>query len=760
MTEAELLPRLETSPLPGAGRSPVAGRRAALWTRWAPAAALVACVGAVCGRYGVALSDLALFVLYVALGLTLPGLLWIRALHRREHPFPEELALGVALGYALEVLAYIPARAIGAPLLVVAWPLGTYALFLAVPGLRGHWRGRPRTGRAPGWWPWSLTLIVICLILWTAAEFFGTHALIWPAMASSYVDMPYHLALIGEVKHHMPPTTPGVAGEPLAYHWFVHAHVAAASWVTGLEPLVLLYRLAVLPMLAALAVLLGAVGRRVTGSWAGGLAALAGTVFVAAPTLYSGAVASIFSWAPVQSWASPSQVFCALLFAPVVLLVIDLVDGSGPARGHWVLLAIMMSAVAGAKATYLPLLAVGLMAVVVVETVRWRRLPRRALAVLGLALTGLALSNVLLYGGARQGLVLDPLSIVRVTWRNLTGAGSSAQVPWFAVLGIAGLCLLCGAITWCGVLGLAVRPRELLRTPVVLGLGMGLAGLAAFLLLGHPGLSQGYFLQAAYPYLAMVAVSGTALAIREAGLTVRSIVCAGGVGVLTATAIRLLFDVRIPLRQGQSDLALYLPYLALLGVVVLVVAARRGGRRTLALTICLVTAAGTPAAWLARTPPDSYDGASAQDVPSGLLAAGRWLRDHSAPDDIVATNTHCRLGYENPCDSRAYWTAALTERRVLVEGWAYAARNTDGWSPGEAMAGRPFWDRERIRANDAVFEHPSKEAVRLLRDRYGVRWLLADERRSAPGSALGSFASPRFRSGGFGVYQVGQPARR
>ncbi|MFI7706023.1 hypothetical protein [Nonomuraea sp. NPDC049480] len=712
-----------------------------------------------CGRYGVALSDLALFFSYVALGLALPGLLWIRALHRRECTLPEELALGVALGYALEVLVYIPARAIGAPLLVVAWPLGTYALFLAVPGLRGHWRGRPRIGRTPRWWPWSLTLIVICLVLWTATEFFGAHPLTWPAMASSYVDIPYHLALVGEVKHHMPPMMPGVAGEPLAYHWFVHAHIAAASWVTGVEPLVLLCRLAVLPMLAALAVLLAAVGRWVTRSWAGGLATLAGTVFVAAPSLYAGTVAGVFSWASVQSWLSPSQVFCALLFVPVVLLVVDLLDGSGRTRGHWALLVIMMAAVMGAKATFLPLLAAGLMAVVVVEVVRWRRLPRRALVVLGLAVVYLVLSHVLLYGGAQQGLVLDPLSILRVTWRNLTGMGASAEVPWAATLGVGGLSLLCGAITWCGVLGMVVRPRELLRTPIVLALGMTLAGGAAFFVLGHPGLSQGYFLQAACPYLAMVAVSGASLAIREAGLTTRDIACAGGFGVLVATAVRLLFDVRIPLRPGQSDLVLYLPYLAFLGVVVLA-AARRSRHRTLALTICLVTAAGTPAAWLARMPPDRCGGASAQDAPSGLLAAGRWLRDRSAPDDIVATNTHCRLGHENPCDSRAYWTAALTERRVLVEGWAYAARNTDGWRPGEGVVDRPFWDRERMQANDEVFERPSAEAVRRLRDRYGVRWLFVDERRLTPGSSLGSFASRRFRSGDFGVYQVSRPVQR
>ncbi|MGS2648955.1 hypothetical protein, partial [Streptosporangium sp. LJ11] len=190
---------------------------------------------------------------------------------------------------AVEVFAYIGARAVGVPLLVLVWPIGTCLLFLAVPRLRRHWRASPRRERAPLWWSWSVASIFTYLLLWSAVSFFGTHALVWPALGSSSVDMPFHLALVGELRHHMPPTVPMVAGEPLFYHWFVYAHLAAVSWVTGVEPLVLLLRLGALPMLAAFVVLVGMTGRRVTGSWAGALLAVGGTVFVAAPSLYLGA---------------------------------------------------------------------------------------------------------------------------------------------------------------------------------------------------------------------------------------------------------------------------------------------------------------------------------------------------------------------------------------------------------------------------------------------------------------------------------------
>jgi hypothetical protein len=70
----------------------------------------------------------------------------------------------------------------------------------------------------------------------------------------------------------------------------------------------------------------------------------------------------------------------------------------------------------------------------------------------------------------------------------------------------------------------------------------------------------------------------------------------------------------------------------------------------------------------------------------------------------------------------------------------------------------PFWDRERLRANEAVFAAPSARAARSLRDRYGVRWLFVDERLTVPGARIGDVAAPRFRSGDFTVYEIAGPA--
>ncbi|MBO4270772.1 hypothetical protein [Microbispora triticiradicis] len=747
--------------------------------RWAPAVVVLALAAAALSRYGVRVSDTACFCGYVVVCLAAPGTLLVRALYRGDRSRGEEVALGLALGYALEVFAYVAARAVGAPLLVLAWPVATYAAFLLVPRLRRHWRSAQLAARSPIWWSWSLALVVAYLVVWSAVTFFRTQALAWPALGASYPDMPLHLAFIGELRHHVPPTMPIVAGEPLPYHWFVYAHYAAASWVTGVEPLVLLFRLGMLPMIAALVVLLGLAARRVIGSRAGALAALAAVFLVAAPNLYIGPVGGALVWKPVQSWSSPTQTFGALLFVPVFLLLSDLLENRRPLENRrwdpreWLLLGIFLAAVMGAKATYLPLLTAGLAAVAVAGTVRRRRPDGPALAALGMSAACLFFAQFVLYGGVRGGTTAAPLSLMRVTWGGVTGDGKPLAGPVTTVLGLTLLCVLSGAVAWCGTLGLLTRPRALARPAVVLTLGMSLAGLGVALCFGHPGLSEIYFLQAPYPYLAIVSVYGLVTVLRGPGTSPLSIVCAAVAGAVAAYCIRILCDVRVPLPGGEPLGVLALPYAALLVFVALtavaLAAARRGGLRPFALTLVVTSAFAAPAAWFTRVLPVTYKApvvaaedagraAQAQAMPRGVVTAARWLRGHSRPGDVVATNLHCRLGVDGPCDSRAAWVSALTERRVLVEGWAYATANLDRWSPGQVLWYLPFWDRERLRANEALFAAPSWRAARSLRDRHGVRWLFADERLTVPGARLGDVAALRFRSGDFAVYEIAGPA--
>lgn len=729
---------------------------------------MIALIVAVLSFYGVPIRDQALFGAYIALGLAVPGVLLIRVLYPGTRTPTEEISLGLALGCALESFAYIAARAGGAPLLVLAWPISTYAAFLAIPRLRGHWR-TPARLNAPIWWSWSLAVIIAGLTLWSAVSVFRHHPLTWPALGAVSPDVPYHLALIGELKHHLPPTVPMVAGEPLYYHWFVYAHLAATSWITGVEPMVLQLRLGMLPILTAFLILIGTTGRRVTGSWTAALITIIGTILVAAPNLYLGRDGP-FGWGglPDTSWSSPTQTFGALLFAPVVLLLIDLFERRRHGAGTWFLLAVFLVAVMGAKASYLPLLAVGLVAVAAVKAAR-RQPPLPTLMALALTGSCLIYAQFVLFGRETQGVLIEPFAYMRMTWLEMTGMGEQVQPPPGAILVLTLMFLLCWFVTWCGVLGLLTRPRLLLRPGVILMLGIGIPALGAILLLVQQGKSQFFFLFSAYPYLVTVTVYGLTTLLRNARISRKSMVSAIIGGLIIAYLVPLLCGVEVPLNPGQPSALLYRPYLALLALIASAAVAltiKIGAFRAWALVTVMLSTIGLTAyassrvlsSWQFRVT-NAAHGTVARPmetpaIPEGALTAGRWLRAHSDPDDLIATNQHCRWGYENPCSSFQFWAAAFSERRMLVEGWAYTPSNQAQWRPGRSLEHFPFWDTERLQLNDMAFNSPSATSVQRLKQRYGVRWLFVDERYLDPDSHIGDYAGLCFRAGDYAIYRI------
>lgn len=134
--------------------------------------------------------------------------------------------------------------------------------------------------------------------------------------------------------------------------------------------------------------------------------------------------------------------------------------------------------------------------------------------------------------------------------------------------------------------------------------------------------------------------------------------------------------------------------------------------------------------------------------------AARWLEANSRPGELVATNVHCQREWPGGCDSRHFWIAALSERRLLVEGWAYTNRaNRVAVATGQNPDLLPFWDPDRLAANDVVFTHPTAATVQRLREVYGVRWLYADTRAGEVSPALAQYAHLRHATADATVYE-------
>nr|BFE86347.1 hypothetical protein GCM10020093_089480 [Planobispora longispora] len=289
----------------------------------------------------------------------------------------------------------------------------------------------------------------------------------------------------------------------------------------------------------------------------------------------------------------------------------------------------------------------------------------------------------MLFSGAKLGMAVDPFNLMRIAWTKLTGL--KTEVEQSSMLGLAGLYLLCWALAWSGVLGLLSRRRLLLSPGVLLLAGIGAGGLGAALTFGHPGLSQLFFLMGALPYLAILAVYGLMVVVRHARLSRGTVVAAAGCGVLAAFLLPLLCGVAIPLPPGTDPSVLYWPYFVLTAVAVpagIVLMLRMGVLRAGAVMIVVFTALSLPGNVRDRLVYQEVRIKSTLAVPQGALDVMRWVRANSRPDDLVATNMHCKWGSQDRCEISRFWVAAFGERRVLLEGWAYTPKNLRNWKPG------------------------------------------------------------------------------
>jgi hypothetical protein len=309
-------------------------------------------------------------------------------------------------------------------------------------------------------------------------------------------------------------------------------------------------------------------------------------------------------------------------------------------------------------------------------------------------------------------------------------------------------------------------------------IGISIAGLAGMLLTDQPGASQIYFHRTAVPVVAAVAAGGAWLVVfwfadRRSGLVVLGSLLAG---IGATAAARAIVAADPPpgrtFRQPDGTLTgLIAPWvwtIALLFAGAALVTAvwkltGRRGRPSRVLTASFVIAgmgAGlfVPLLSFAKTVQTGSPALSDALTlgPSATQTAGaRWLREHTAPGELIATNAHCVVKNVRGCDNRHFWLAALSERHVLVEGWGYTNTVNDLIAgTGRGANGLPFWDEPKLIANDRVFAAPTRDNLRVLRETYGVRWLYADPDQTPVSAELDTLATLRFEAPDVRVYEM------
>ncbi|WP_434741176.1 DUF2298 domain-containing protein [Micromonospora sp. SH-82] len=755
--------------------------------RWAPGVVGFGFVAAVLIATGTPPVDLIRFTGYAVLAVLLPGTLLYRALRRRPHTLVEDLAMGAAVGLTLELVAWAVAVGFGVPGRLRLWPLLVVLPFVVVPALRRHWRGGYAVA-VPTGWAWSVTAVLVGFTWYLVESFLRVNPVLPTREGQSqYVDLAFQLSLAGAASHRVPPEVPQVAGEPLHYHWFGFAHLAAASMISGVDLTVVFFRLAV-PALCALAVVLVAVvGWRITGRPYAGVAA-AVLMFTVGEFGFETGVRQLFgTQTTFIVWGSPSMTYSWVLLLPLLAALGEVVGRARGSvvpplgRGRWLLAAGLLAASTGAKASSVPvvLAALALVAAVAVAVEAVARRPAvgaagagaaagdrggRVGAVVvaaGLALGAQVFATGVLFAFETHGVTVEPLSGLR----PYVDPGGTAAVTGLAWLAAVVAFLLNLHLRLAGVVAVLAARRWRPEPVQVFLLGGALAGPAAYLLVAHPGSSNQYFLRAGFTFGVILSGWGWVEVLARARLTRRGGLLLAGAAAgfaLVLTAYQVRFPAVGPTRGYAALLPLLtwaaaLTLVAVLGAIgwsVLVARRRVPVGRGAAVLLTGVLVAGAPGLVLdaaaARTHPNG--GAYAVvPMPASRVAAARWVRDHSGPGDVLATNVHCwRVGADGSCDARSFWLSGYAERSVLVEGWAFAPRMVGAVGAWSA----PFWDPARLAANDAAFTAPTVAGLADLRDRYGVRWLVVDRQVEPESPELATLADLRFTNGRLAVYRL------
>jgi hypothetical protein len=712
-------------------------------------------------------ADIARYGLYVGYAVVAPGTLVYRALRRTPFTLVEDLAYGAAVGLVLEIGAWALWSALGLGGWLWTWPLVVLGTFAAVPRLRRHWWVKGYT-RVPLAFAWSVAGVCVFFLAYLYAVFLSVNPILPTANDQLvYVDLPFQLSLAGEAKHHFPMHVPQVAQEPLHYHWFDFAHMGAASLISGVDLPVVFYRLDVPLICLASIVALAVTGWRASGRAGVGAIAAALTYVVGELNFNNPEGWPFGTIATFIVWSSMSMNYSWLLLIVLIGVLVSVVAGGEGAvpsmgRGALVLTGVLALGSAGAKSSSLPVVLGALGVAVAVSFLRRRRVDRMLLAAAAIVLGAQAFGYAFIYVFGTHG------TTIKLFWglrRFYPPGGGLPAMAAIAAAFVGNLLLRLAGVP----LLVALRRRRLGDVEVLLLAGLA-AGLGAYLVLGHLGDANQYFYRDGWMFGVIASAWGIVLLADRSELTPafrRGLAAAGTVFAVALVIAQLRYARPTPWHQPMDPLK---PVLRWLGVLVLLAAlgavwwrvfrslqpSLRGRGGLVLLTGVL----------LAGTPGLVMDAASAHAHPNGggyvgvwlpayRVEAARWLRDHSRPEDVVATDAHCLyITEEGYCDSRSFWLSAYSERRVLVEGWLFAPRAAELVAKTGAGVYTPFWNQELLNLNDEAFTTPTPEVLGRLRNEYGVRWLVLDRTWHIELDELADLADKRYDDGVIAIYQL------
>lgn len=646
---------------------------AALWSATALVLAVTGFIVARACSYQV--DTLAGYAGYLACYVVLPGVVGLYFVNKGPLSLSLAIALGVPTGFAIEIFSYIACSALGMKAAYLWAPLGWAGLAVAARIVHGHWPVRVRLTAHHAGPALGMAVAFLATALVAASQMFAESPLAdgLPTRAIFH-DWVYLVSRAAVIKNNWPLDDPSLAGTPLQYHYFMMVHAAAASATANLEIAEVLLRLVAVPLGAVLVAQAFVLGRAVSRSAWGGVAAALLLIMASeasfAPSYGAPMFLGLFvRWLFVSPTFFFGMIFCgALLIAVARCTRLARFD-----PGHAAWLVLLGAAATGAKGTVVPVVlgALGLWC-----AWRWRRERRLPWRVVAFA-AGLTLAFAIVYlpamsawrsGDARW----NPLHIFEITsfWKEHLPGWQRALAEWLPAAAARPLATLaCAVVVFMGTCGVRLLAIPYLITGDRRGGDPRLASWLGAFFVASAGMgllmelnSHGelyLFLMTRLP-MSVLAAAFVVMAVRHGALWWRSARHLG-LAALRGASGRLL------LSGGAAALLL-------------------GALLTVQTSLWVQRNAGGFREWL-KTPTDLKPDGYMRDLREAML----WVREHTEPNAVLVANAftpeNMKKDHWGALDRTLmgvhFYYSALSERRLWFEGPNYHLDTT----------------RHRIRAN-------------------------------------------------------------
>jgi hypothetical protein len=134
----------------------------------------------------------------------------------------------------------------------------------------------------------------------------------------------------------------------------------------------------------------------------------------------------------------------------------------------------------------------------------------------------------------------------------------------------------------------------------------------------------------------------------------------------------------------------------------------------------------------------------------GTAKIAKYLQVESNKNDLIATNRHCAGIEENQtCTARQFALSALSERRVLLEGWSYTT------CPLSEPILNKYWNESFWKINQDFLINPNAQNWEMFQ-KSGVDWLVVDSTRPSA-SNYNDFAELVKTEGSVSLWKIKNP---